>query len=110
MSIGDRIKARRLELGLTLEEVGEKLGLNRSTVMRYENGRIKKMSEETIESFALVLKTTTGELLGWDKSQNLSKKVLVLARQMQELPPEKLELLSSIVESMSKIADEEAKK
>lgn len=110
MGIGERIKSRRTELGLTLEEVGKKVGINRSTVLRYESGKIKKISENMLDSFALALETTPEELLGLNEKTCFSGKVLTLARKMQELPKDKLDLLSGIVASMCETADEEAKK
>jgi UDP-N-acetylglucosamine 1-carboxyvinyltransferase len=35
---GELLKQTRLAKGLTQQELGEKLGLNRSTINRYENG------------------------------------------------------------------------
>lgn len=43
MSItGQKIKARRKELGMSADEVAAKLGVSRSTIFRYENGHIEK--------------------------------------------------------------------
>ena len=39
-TIGSRAKARRKELGLTMDYLAEKLDVNKSTIMRYENGTI----------------------------------------------------------------------
>ena len=41
MSVGKRIIQRRLELGLSGEEVGKMLGVNKTTVYRYEKGEIE---------------------------------------------------------------------
>ncbi len=43
MELGDKIKNRRLELGLTLEEVGKMVGVGKSTVMKWETGYIENM-------------------------------------------------------------------
>ena len=40
MTIGERIKKRRTELGLSVDDIAEKLGKGRATVYRYENGDI----------------------------------------------------------------------
>ena len=40
MTIGEKIKARRLELGMTTEELGNKIGVQRSAVTKYEKGRV----------------------------------------------------------------------
>lgn len=53
--IGNLIKARRLELGLTLEEVGEAVGVGKSTVRKWETGHIQNMRRDRIAMLARVL-------------------------------------------------------
>jgi transcriptional regulator with XRE-family HTH domain len=112
MSIGECIKARRLELGLSLENLGDALGVNRSTIKRYEDGKTQRITQKTIELLALALKTTPEYLMGWDKpakkeNLELDGEILLLAREMQNLPQDKRNLLKSIVTAMSDIADKE---
>lgn len=38
MTVSDRLKKRRLELGLSAAQVGERVGKNKTTIYRYENG------------------------------------------------------------------------
>ena len=65
MDIGKRIKARRKELGMTVDEIAEKLGKNRATIYRYESGDINEMSYGVLGPLAKILKTTPAELAGW---------------------------------------------
>ena len=44
MSIGQRIKERRIELGLSVDELAKRLGKNRATVYRYESDDINETS------------------------------------------------------------------
>ena len=37
------LKSRRLELGMTLEDVGDYVGVGKSTVRKWENGMINNM-------------------------------------------------------------------
>ena len=53
--IGQRIKMRRLELGLTLDDVAHQIGLAKSTIQRYEAGKIEKLKLPVIEAIANVL-------------------------------------------------------
>lgn len=69
MTIGDRIKARRIELGMSVEELGKRLGKNRTTVYRYETGYIENLPIDIIEPIAAVLQTTPEYLMGWEKVQ-----------------------------------------
>ena len=43
MNTGDRIKQRRIELGLTADDLAQKIGKSRATIYRYENGDIENM-------------------------------------------------------------------
>lgn len=65
MTIGQRIKQRRKELQLSVDEVAEKLNKNRATVYRYEKGDIGDMPISVLEPLSKVLQTTPAELLGW---------------------------------------------
>lgn len=66
MTIGERIKQRRIELGLSVDEVAEKLGKNRATVYRYESNEIENLPVGTLEPLAKILETTPAQLMGWD--------------------------------------------
>ena len=66
MNINEKIKARREELGLSLEDVAKALGVNRSTILRYESEQIKKMPIDMIEPLARVLKCSPEYLMGWE--------------------------------------------
>ncbi len=64
--IGKRIKDRRIELGLSVEELADKLGKNRATIYRYENEDIKNLSITILEPLAHALETTPAALMGYD--------------------------------------------
>ena len=58
MQIGDRIKARRIELGLTQDELAKKLGYkSRSTINKIELN-INDITQPKIIDFAAALDTT----------------------------------------------------
>lgn len=67
MTIGERIKARRIELGMSVEELGKRLGKNRTTVYRYETGYIENLPIDILEPIAAVLHTTPAYLMGWEE-------------------------------------------
>ena len=70
-SMGERIKARRIELELTLEELGNMVGAGASTVRKWETGYIKNMRSDKIRRVADALGVTPAYLMGWDESQNV---------------------------------------
>jgi transcriptional regulator with XRE-family HTH domain len=69
MGISEKIKSRRDGLGLTLQEVGDHIGVSKATVQRYESGEIKNLKLETIEKLAEILKTTPAYLMGWEEEK-----------------------------------------
>lgn len=68
MTIGERIKQRRKELDMTVEELAKRLGKNRATVYRYENGEIENLPTPILEPIAKALSTTPAYLLGWEEN------------------------------------------
>lgn len=64
MTIGDRIKQRRLSLGLSADQLGERIGKDRATIYRYENNDIKKMPIAILGPLAAALNVTEAWLMG----------------------------------------------
>ena len=63
----DRIKSRRIELGLTVEELAHKMGYkDKSSISKIENGKAD-IPQSKIAAFADALETTTAYLLGWEE-------------------------------------------
>ena len=55
MNIGELINARRLALGLTLEDIGNAVGVSKSTVKKWEDGYIENMRRDKISKLADIL-------------------------------------------------------
>lgn len=69
MTIGSRIKQRRLELGLSQDELAKKCGYkSRSSVNKIELSRDVPLSK--VELFARALDVTPGFLMGWEENLN----------------------------------------
>lgn len=66
--INEMIKMRRLEMGLTLLEVADALGVKEATAQRYESGAIKNISHETICKLSETLHCSPSYLMGWEDS------------------------------------------
>ena len=68
--IGEIIKERRLKLGLTQEQLAQKLGYkSKSTINKIELG-INDISQRKIVRFADALDTTASYLMGWTSNPN----------------------------------------
>lgn len=68
MTIGSRIKQRRCEIGMSVEQLAEALGKNRATVYRYENGDIENLPTTILEPIAKALCTTPAYLMGYEEN------------------------------------------
>lgn len=66
MALKDRLKAARQDMGLTLDEVAQKVGVSRQTIQRYESGVISNIPSDNIERLAATLNTTPADLMGWN--------------------------------------------
>lgn len=72
MNTGERIKQRREELGVSVEELAKRLGKHRATIYRYESNEIANLPTNVLEPLAVALETTPAELMGWkSESQNI---------------------------------------
>lgn len=61
-----KIYQLRKERGMTLEEVGNIVGVGKSTVRKWETGMIANMRRDKISLLAKALGTTPAFLMGWD--------------------------------------------
>lgn len=100
MTIGERIRARRKELGLSVDDLAQKLGKNRATIYRYESNEIENLPTTILEPLARALLTTPAALMGWDqrsldghesKSNRKIARIPVLGRVAAGVPIEAIE-------------------
>lgn len=80
--IGARIAARRSALGLTMDEVAQRIGVAKSTIQRYEKGQIQKIKLPVIESIASVLNVNPDWLIG--NTDNPTPRNLVSASKLPD--------------------------
>lgn len=69
--IREKIKNRRLELGLTLEQVGDSIGVGKSTVRRWEEGFIKNIGSSNLLKLSKALRVPVSYLLEDSKTVNI---------------------------------------
>lgn len=66
MTIGERIKQRRIELGLSQEELAHRMGnKTRASVSTVEHDK-EDLTTDRIRKYAEALETTPAYLMGWD--------------------------------------------
>ena len=86
MTIGEKIFTRRKQLGLTLEDVGQAVGVAKSTVKKWESGFIESMRLDKVEKLAAVLDISVDFLLFNDKAklQDPAKRKLRSVARLEE--------------------------
>ncbi|EEG31303.1 DNA-binding helix-turn-helix protein [[Clostridium] methylpentosum DSM 5476] len=106
--IGKRMKLAREQSGLTLQAVADRVGVAASTVQRYEAGGIEKLKLPVLNAIADVLGVDPGWLTGSETAcapaDNVAqtgeeRKLLMLCRRAEQLPPEKRQKIIDIFES-----------
>lgn len=75
MQINEIIKKRRKELGLTLKQVAEQLGVSESLISRYESKDVKNMGIDKIAPLAEILKCTPAYLMGWEVPEEIPNSI-----------------------------------
>ena len=70
--VGERIKERRTELGLSMPELGKRIGVNKSTIQRYEADGVDPKRTMIINGLAEGLLTTPEWLTGLSDDKEYS--------------------------------------
>lgn len=79
------LKKRRKELGLTLAQIAEKMGVAEATVQRWESGSIKSVRYEKMDKLAEILRVNPASFMGWEESASLPGNMSPL-EEMQKIP------------------------
>ena len=108
MDIGTKIKLARQAKGMTQEELGEALGVQKSAIAKYENGRVVNIKRTTLKKISDVLDIPPFELV-FDSQKNeqpaeselsMRKKLFMQKVEgMSDAQLERLEQILALVES-----------
>lgn len=82
--MGDRIRLLRKKSGMTQEELGEKLGVSKTIVNRYESGIIENIKRSSIEIMCKLFNVSASYLLGIEELEDSLAKEVKLIEQIQE--------------------------
>ncbi len=66
MDINVKLRDRRVELGLTQQDVADYVGVSEGTVSRWESGDIGNMRRDRIVAYANVLCVSPAVIMGWE--------------------------------------------
>ena len=110
MDIGQKIKEARLAKGLTQEELGNLIGLQKSAIAKYENGRVVNIKRSTLQKLAKALDLRGSDLIIESNPQEaaeFSAKVLLDVELMDAiekyytLTAEKQKMVRDLIRSMA---------
>lgn len=107
MEIGKKIASRRKELGLTLEEVGNAVGVGKSTVKKWESGYIANMRRDKIAALAKVLQMSPSEFISSDDGQTSTEDELFVHPNIFPIHTKMVPMLGSIACGEPIFANEE---
>ncbi len=71
--MGQRICLMRKTHNMTMEELGQKLGVGRSAVNKWEKGTVQNIPRETIEKMAKIFDCSVAWLMGYEETINWGK-------------------------------------
>lgn len=100
MDIGTKIKNARIAKGMTQEELGKILGVQKSAIAKYENGRVVNIKRSTLKKISDVLDIRPTELI-YEVSLETQKKNDILSDIILTLRED--EELLDIVETLTKL-------
>ena len=98
--MGSRIKQLREEKKMTQEELGNILGVQKSAVAKYENGKVSNMKRSSIKKLADFFGVSSAYILGYSEQQILQEAIKVDTLSTEEI---------SLVEAIRSMTDEEVK-
>ena len=108
MELGQKIKKARLERGLTQQELGDIVGVQKSAIAKYENGRVVNIKRSTLQKIASALELRPSELIFNEspkEAANLHAKILTdhelmkVIKVYHSLSEEKQKLVRDIIYS-----------
>lgn len=88
MDIGQKIREARLSKGLTQEELGKLVGLQKSAIAKYENGIVVNIKRSTLQKLSQALNLRGSDLIiesNPKEAAELSAKVLLDVEMMAAL-------------------------
>lgn len=93
------LKQKRLQLGLTLEEVGKMVGVGKSTVRKWETGDIENMKRDKIVKLANALQVSPLYIMGMEEEEQTEPKYNTIAAHIDEnVTEEELEEIVNYIE------------
>lgn len=110
MEIGEKIRNARIAKGLTQEELGNLVGLQKSAIAKYENGRVVNIKRSTLQKLAtaldlrgsdLVIESNPKEAAELSAKVLLDEELMIAIEQYYTLSTEKQKMIRDLIRSMA---------
>ena len=100
MTIGQRILELRKLNGLSQEELGNRVGVQRAAINKYEKGTVTNIPIHTLEQMAVIFDVSPSYLVGWDSigGNDLAIEVKIIQGVERFFGKESVELLEMFTE------------
>lgn len=105
MTLGEKIRKRRIELNMTMDDLGNAIGVQRSAINKYEKGMITDLKRSTIHALAQALQVSPLYLLDDDNGDEERLEALHQNPQLGLLFDRSRKMSSEDVEFMLQMAD-----
>ena len=110
MTLGERIRERRIHKNMSLRELAEALGVSAPTVQRYENGTIRNIDSNTLTRLAEALDTSVSYLVGESEnrptggaSMELNPTEQLLVRIYRSFTPQEKNAVRSVIMTINSL-------
>lgn len=110
MEIGQKIKDARIKKGLTQEELGNIVGLQKSAIAKYENGRVVNIKRSTLQKLAAALDLRGSDLIIEENPKEaatlhakvlMDNELMVSIEQYYSLSSEKQKMVRDLIRSLT---------
>lgn len=120
MEVGERIRKRREQLGITQEELAKRVGYTSTSSVAKVEANANGMVQSKLLAFAKALQTTPSYLLGWEDEDQINRtkkndilsdiilqatvdnELLELIQLLSQVPLEQREAVKSILSALIK--------
>ena len=101
MTVGEKIKTLRKQLGLTQTELGEQLGVQKNAVSKWETGRVDDIPGSKIRSMAALFGVSPSYLIDdEEESVCFDDFTYAMYNEAKDLPEEKKQMLLQMAKFM----------
>ena len=97
MSVGENIKTLRLERGWTQEELGDRLGVKKAAVQKYESGQVQNLKQTTIRKLCEIFDKNPSYFIFDDLEERLRVEVDCIEEIQRMFGEHAVELLETFV-------------